>query len=50
MSRVTPLDKEGQVDELMRMMSGTQRSESARSSAREMLEMAARFKARRARG
>ena len=49
-SRVTPLDKEGQVDELMRMMSGTQRSESARSSAREMLEMAARFKARRARG
>ncbi|MCH3951058.1 MAG: DNA repair protein RecN [Acidaminococcus sp.] len=43
-SSVKVLDTEGQVEELMRMTSGTQVSESARTNARELLAMAASYK------
>jgi DNA repair protein RecN (Recombination protein N) len=44
-SKVTALDQEGRVTEIMRMTSGTQQTRSARENAREMLAMADHMKA-----
>jgi DNA repair protein RecN (Recombination protein N) len=45
-SRVTALNAEGRINEIMRMTSGTQQTRSARENAREMLAMADRMKAK----